>query len=199
MTCHLRFCLLAWLLLLQMLLPACSTFKPVKDLATHHLLEPLVPDRALPAATPKWAINRPSIPVYLDRMPLVTRRDGQLMMSQLDLWGEPLDVGITRVLASNLSRLTGSAHIRPIAHFSTMDYSALLEMHITEFEPDAANQMILQGTWRLQSVTGTETSSRYFRIAVPLPTIAEPGSMKARVTAMNEALEQLAREVAKSH
>jgi len=179
-----------------LLLPSCSTFKPVKDLATHHLLEPLVSDRPLTASTPRWAINRPSIPVYLDRMPLVTRQDGQLMISQLDLWGEPIDVGITRVMASNLSRLTGSAHIRPISNFTTMDYSALLEIHITEFEPDAANNMVLQGTWKLQPVTGMETSSRYFRISVAIHTI--PGDMIGRVTAMNEALEQLARAVAKS-
>lgn len=191
MTRHLHF-LFYWLLML----PACGTFKPVKDLATHHLLEPLVPDRPLTAATPKWAINRPSIPVYLDRMPLVTRRDGQLMISQLDLWGEPLDAGITRVMASNLSRLTGSSQIRPIGNFSTMDYSALLELNITEFEPDSSNNMVLQGTWKLQPVTGLETSSHSFRIAIAMPAL--PGDMKARVAAMNEALEQLARDVMKS-
>jgi len=189
---HLHLHLLVGLLLLS----ACSTFKPVRDLATHHLLEPLVPDRPLTAATPKWAINRPTIPIYLDRMPLVTRRDGQLVINQLDLWAEPLEVGITRVIASNLSRLTGSAHIRPIRNFSTMDYSALLEINITEFEPDGENQMILQGTWRLQPVTGMEAASRYFRIAVPLPAV--PDDMSARVTAMNAALERLSREVAKT-
>jgi uncharacterized lipoprotein YmbA len=176
-----------------LLLPACGTFKPVKDLARHHLLEALVPDRPLSGAAPKWAINRPSIPTYLDRLPLVTRRDGQLMMSQLDLWAEPLEAGITRVIASNLSRLTGSAHIQPVGSYSTMDYSALLEINITEFEPDAANRVILQGSWKLQPVTGVEISRRAFRMAIALP--AGGGDMSARVTAMNEALEQLAREV----
>lgn len=184
--------LYAWLLVLT----ACSTFKPVKDLATHHLLEPLVPDRPLQAATPKWAINRPSIPTYLDRMALVTRRDGRLMINPLDLWAEPLDAGITRVLASNLSRLTGSTQIRPIGSFSTMDYSALLETNIIEFEPDAAGLMVLEGTWKLQPVTGMETSSRYFRIVVGLPGVS--GDVAARVAAMNAALEQLARDIVKS-
>ena len=183
---------LAWLLVL----PACSTFKPVKDLATHHLLEPLVPDRPLRAEIPKWAVNRPSIPTYLDRMPLVIRRDGRLMISPLDLWAEPLDAGITRVLASNLSRLTGSSQIRPIGNFSTMEYGALLETNIIEFEPDAAGLMVLQGTWKLQPVTGMETSSRYFRIVVGLPTVS--GDVAARVTAMSAALEQLARDIVKT-
>ncbi len=176
-----------------MALTACSTFKPVKDIAIRHLLEPLVPDRILTAAAPAIAINRPSIPSYLDRMQLVTRKDGQLMTSQLDLWAESLDVGISRVLASNLSRLTGSMNIQPVDNFTTLDYSHLLEVKIAQFEPDTANQMILQGTWKMQPVTGKETSSHFFRLVVPIP-IVEP-TMTGRVTAMNQALERLSRQI----
>ncbi len=174
-------------------LTACSTFKPVKDSAIRHLLEPLVPDRSLAIATPAIAINRPSIPSYLDRMQLITRKEGQLMMSQLDLWAEPLDAAIARVTASNLSRLTRSTNIQPVENFATLDYDTLLEMNITQFEPDAANQMILQGTWKRQPVTGKETSPHFFRLIVPIPTT--PAPMSDRVTAMNQALEQLARQI----
>lgn len=180
-------------LALLSLLTACSTFKPVKDSAIRHLLEPLVPDRVLTATAPAIAINRPSIPSYLDRMQLVTRKDGQLMTSQLDLWGESLDVGISRVLASNLSRLTGSMNIQPVDNFTTLDYTRLLEVKIAQFEPDTANQLILQGTWKLQPVTGKETSSHFFRFIVPIPTTALP--MTARVSAMNQALERLSRQI----
>jgi uncharacterized lipoprotein YmbA len=174
-------------------LPCCSTLQPVKDLSIHHLLEPLVPDRTLDKADPAIAINRPSLPRYLDSQQLVTRSDGQLMMSKLDLWGEPLDAGISRVLASNLSRLTGSMNIQPIASYTTLDYASLLELKIAQFEPDTANQMILKGTWKLQPVNGKETSSHFFRIEVQIPTTLEP--MKGRVTSMSQALEQLARQI----
>lgn len=186
---HFSFAVLA-----LMALTACSTFKPVKDSAIHHLLEPLVADRLLTAATPAIAINRPSIPSYLDRLQLVTRQDGQLMMSRLHLWAESLDVGISRVMASNLSRLTGSKNIQPVENFTTLDYTQLLELRITQFEPDTANQMILKGTWKLQPVTGRETSSHFFRFVVSIP-IAEP-PMSGRVTAMNQALEVLSRQIA---
>lgn len=176
-----------------MALTACSTFKPVKDSANRHLLEPLIPDRVLTAAVPAIAISRPSIPSYLDRMQLITRKDGQLMMSQLDLWAESLDSGISRVLASNLSRLTGSMNIQPVDSFTTLDYSQLLEMQITQFEPDVANQMVLQGTWKLQPVTGKETRSHFFRFSVPLPPAEQ--SLTGRVTAMNQALELLSRQI----
>jgi uncharacterized lipoprotein YmbA len=174
-------------------LPCCSTLQPVKDLSIHHILEPLVPDRTLDKAVPAIAINRPSLPSYLDSQQLVTRSEGQLMMSKLDLWGEPLDAGISRVLASNLSRLTGSMNIQPIGSYTTLDYASLLELKIAQFEPDTANQMILKGTWKLQPVNGKETSSHFFRIEVQIPTTLEP--MKDRVTSMSQALEQLARQI----
>jgi uncharacterized lipoprotein YmbA len=176
-----------------MVLTACSTFKPVKDSAIRHLLEPLVPERVLTASSPAIAINRPSIPSYLDRMQLIMRKDGQLMLSQHDLWAESLDVGISRVLASNLSRLTGCMNIQPVESFSTLDYTHLLEVRITQFEPDTANQMILQGIWKLQPVTGEETRSHFFRLIVPI-SIFQP-SMTARVSAMNQALEALSRQI----
>ena len=175
-------------------LTACSSFKPVKDSAIRYLLEPLVPDRALKVATPAIAIHRPSIPEYLDRMQLVTRMDGQLKMSPLHLWGESLDVGISRVMASNLSRLTASMNIQPVESFTTLDYTHLLELRITEFEPDTTNQMIFQGTWKLQPVTGKETRSHFFRLVVPISMLQPP--MTARVAAMNQALEQLSRQIA---
>jgi uncharacterized lipoprotein YmbA len=176
-------------------LTACSTFKPVKDSAVRHLLEPLAPDRFLTSSIPAIAINRPSIPSYLDRMQLVTRKEGQLTTSHLHLWAESLDVGISRVLASNLSRLTGSMNIQPVASFTTLDYAQLLEVKITQFEPDTANQMVLQGTWKVQAVSGKETRSHFFRFIVPISSI-EP-AMNARVTSMNEALVDLSQQIAR--
>ena len=65
---------------------------------------------------------------------------------------------------------------------------------IARFDPDASNHMVLQGTWKLQPVTGRETRTRYFLITVPVP--STPDIMTGRVIAMNHALEQLARRIA---
>lgn len=183
--------------LLLLTLAACSVLQPVKDTATQHLLEPLVPDRSLTAARPAIAVGRPSLPGYLDSLQLVTRSAGKLMVSKLDLWGEPLDSGISRVIASNLSRLTGSMNIQPVESFTSLDYTTLLELKIAQFEPDAANQMVLQGTWKLQPVTGGEARTHFFRLLIPVP--PDPTSLHARVTAMNQALDQLSRQIARGH
>ncbi len=180
---------------LLLTLTGCSILKPVKDTTVRHLLESLVPDRTLTAARPAIAINRPSLPPYLDSSQLVTRSDGKLMVSNRDIWGEPLDTGISRVIASNLSRLTGSMNIQPVESFTSLDYTTLLELRITRFEPDTASQMVLEGTWKLQPVSGGESSSHFFRLLVPVP--LDPSAMTARVTAMSQALEQLSRQIAR--
>jgi uncharacterized protein len=174
-----------------LILTCCGVLTPVKDSAVHHVLDPLVPDRALTISSPSMAINRPSIPGYLDRQQLVTRSGGQLMISNVDLWGEPLDAAIARVTASNLSRLTGSTNIQPVENFVTLDYTTLLELRITRFEPDVSNQMILEGTWKLQPIKGGETRSHFYHITVAI----SPGSspITARLDAMNRCLERLAR------
>jgi len=174
----------------------CGTLTPIKDSSVHHVLEPLVPYRALAGIRPSMAINRPSIPSYLDRQQLITRDHGLLMISQLDLWGEPLDLGIARVTATNLSRLTGSSNIQPVENFVSLDYTTLLELRITRFEPDHTNQLILEGTWKLQPIHGGETRNHFYQIYAEINTAAPP--MSARVDAMNLCLERLARQISKS-
>ncbi len=179
--------------LLALFVTGCSVLQPVKDTAVYHLLEPLVPDRALSGRTPAIAVKRPSLPAYLDRQQVVTRPDGDLMISKADVWAEPLDAGIARVLASNLSRLTGSMNIQSAEAFSTLDYTEVLELRLTQFEADATNTMVLQGIWKLQPVSGKDATSHYFRVAVPMT--SEATVLKDRVKAMNVALERLARDI----
>ncbi|WP_395718024.1 membrane integrity-associated transporter subunit PqiC [Prosthecobacter sp.] len=180
--------------LLALLLCGCGLVFPVRDKAVHHLLEAAAPERRLTASTPAIAVSRAALPDYLDCEQLVTRRDGVLVTSDLDLWAEPFDVAISRVVAGNLSRLTGSTNILPVERFTTLEYAHLLELRITQFEPDTDSTMVLQGTWKLQPVTGGDAASRYFRIAMPLP--ASSSTARDRVNAMNQALLRLAREIA---
>lgn len=180
-------------LLLMLVGAGCSQLMPVKDKAVHHLLEPLAPEKPLKAATPAIAVNRASLPAYLDSEQLVTRRDDLLVTSDIDLWAEPLDDSISRVVAANLRNLTGSMNIQPVQRFTTLDYTHLLELRVSQFENDSAGRMVLRGAWRLQPVTGADASEHAFRITVRLT--ADSTDVKSRVKAMNEALLRLAREI----
>lgn len=176
-----------------LMLSCCGVLTPVKDSAIYHLLEPLAPNRMPTHQSPAMAVNRPSIPSYLDRQQLVNRAGGKLMISKLDLWGEPLDSAIANVTASNLSRITGSTNIQPVDNFVTPDYTLLLELRILRFEPNDSDQMLLEGTWKLQPTRGGEATSHYFKILMDIS--SSPSTSAARIIAMNKCLYHLARQV----
>jgi uncharacterized lipoprotein YmbA len=91
---------------------SCSVTKPVEDRVTRHLLQPTVREVEQNRSEPRLAVARPRLPGYLDGMALVTRDAAGAIQSQRQhLWAEPLDVNISRVLASNLRGLTRSATI----------------------------------------------------------------------------------------
>lgn len=177
-------------LLLILLGTGCCQLMPVKDRAVYHLLEPLAPDRPVKAVSPSLAVNRAALPSYLDGEPIITRQGGVLVASDLDLWAEPLDDGISRVVAANLSRLTGSMNIQPVQRFSGLDYTHVLELRIAQFENDESGKMVLRGAWKLQPVSGQHAAEHSFRIVVPL--LPDASGAKLRVQAMSQALMRLA-------
>jgi uncharacterized lipoprotein YmbA len=176
---------------------ACTLVSPVPDDPVRHLLESSFPARTPTAASPAIAIARPSLPPYLERVELVTRNEtGQLKIHDRHLWSEPLDAAITRVMADNLRRLTGSTNIQPVANFITRDYTALVEIRIDRFDPAADGSLIFECTWKVQPVTGSDASPKAFRTVIPISPSADP--VGARIPAMNEALGRLARVIAKA-
>ena len=100
--------------------------------------------------------------------------------------------------SSNLGRLTNSLNIQPVETFVTLDYDRLVEIRVSRFEPDAAGNLVLECTWKLQPVSGRVASPRNFRTSIAVPVTRDPlGPQTELVTAMNEALALLAREVAR--
>jgi uncharacterized protein len=179
---------------LGLLCAACSVLGPLADDPVRHLLESPLPDRTPTAATPAIAIARPSLPPYLDRSEFITRQpDGRVLLHEQHLWAEPLDASISRVLADNLRRLTGSTNIQPSGNFLSQEYSALVEVRIERFDPTPEGALLLQCTWKVQPVGGGDSSPKAFRTSVPLDDPADPHP--ARVRAMNEALARLARTI----
>ena len=183
---------------------ACTLLTPVADDPVRHLLEASVSAKSLTSDEPAIAIARPSIPPYLERVELVTRSgQGTLEVHEGDLWSEPLDAGVTRVVADNLRRLTGSTNIQPSTNFITRDYSALVEIRIERFDPLPDGSLLLECTWKVQPIVGGDAGPKAFRTTVPIVEIQsdsgqmDPG-MHGRIVAMNEALARLSRKIAKA-
>ncbi|MEI6178223.1 MAG: PqiC family protein [Verrucomicrobiota bacterium] len=191
------------LLVIPCILSSCgSMLEPVKDTSVHHMLESTIPHRGITGSSPAVAISRPSLPSYLDREQLVSRSDGgTLQMNNYHLWAEPLNAGISRVMAINLGRLTNSLNIQPVESFVTLDYQKLLEIRISRFEADASNNIVLECTWKLQPVTGRVADTRTFQTMVPVSaadSAITSAALAGRVSAMNEALARLSRVIARS-
>ena len=182
------------LITLPLLLSACTVFEPIDAKPTRHLLEAIVPGRTPTAAAPAVAIARPALPPYLERSELVTRTgDGRLEIHEKDLWSEPLDSAIARVVADNLRRLTGSTNVQPASSFITRDYTHLVEIRIERFDPQPNGALLFECTWKLQPLASGDAAPKAYRTTVPLPASAD---RSARVVAMNEALVRLSRVIA---
>ncbi|MGA0846706.1 MAG: PqiC family protein [Luteolibacter sp.] len=181
-------------------LSSCGVLRPVNDSPTNHLLQPLVAERSITGISPSVAVARPSLPGYLEREQIVSRTtDGSIVMNQNQLWAEPLDSGIARIVAMNLGRLENSLNILPVQSFVGMEYDQLLEIRISRFETDPSGDLVLECTWKLQPVHGPMTSPRAFqtRISKGGP-FAPRGNQSARVLAMSQAISELSKNIAQS-
>ena len=179
-----------------LLVAGCSVLKPIDDEPVRHLLESSVPKRVPTLSSPVIAIARPSLPPYLERTELVTRTgNGQLKIHENDLWSEPLDAAIARVISENLRHRTGSTNIQPSGSFINQEYSSVVEIRIDRFDPSPEGVLLLDCTWKAQAVEGGDASARVFRTEVAFDPSVD--RMSRRIVAMNEALSQLAREIAK--
>ena len=183
-----------FLIFLILSLVGCSLGRPVVDKSVNHLLESTLPERTPAAAKPVVAIAMPSLPPYLDRRELVTRGEGQIVVHENQLWSEPLDAAVARVVAENLRRLSGSTNIQPAANFVTRDYTVLIEIRIDRFDPSLDGRLILECTWKRQPIVGSAATPVAYQTSVTIVEGSTP--MSGLVAAMNEALARLSLEVA---
>ncbi len=123
----------------------------------YYLLTP-IDGAALPDATlgeHTVIIGPLQLPGYLDRPQLVTRLpDGQLALRELDRWAEPLDAVLTRTLADNLARLTGSQRILTFPPASRAAADLRVTGRVIRFDTDAAGTAILVVQWSVQDGGG---------------------------------------------
>ena len=190
-------------ILIPVLLGSCSILQPVEDDPVRHLLEAQVSSRSSNANSPAVAVARPTLPPYLERVELVTRTShGTVEVHENDLWSEPLDSGVGRVIADNLRRLTGSANIQPSTNFISRDYTKLVEIRIERFDPLPNGDLVLECTWKVQTIGGGDGDSQSFRTTIPIRENEQDPSeiytgKRGRIVAMNDALAQLSRRIVK--
>jgi uncharacterized protein len=149
---------------------------------------------AEPGSGPAVGVGPVSLPGYLDRSQIVTRRGAQLEVADLDRWGEPLSEGVPRALAANLATLLQSEHIvvYPWPTARTVELQVVVD--VTGFDGMVGGDVLLEARWR---VLARDRKELVLRSSTVREATGEPGYL-ALVSAMNRSLGVLSREIADS-
>lgn len=187
------------LVLAGLALAACASSVPVH----YYVLDAggTAPAVRAPAASRVGSIGiRPTqIPDYLDRAEIVTRApDNRLEVSDLDRWGEMLDVLVTRTLAEDLRRAMPGTEVLILPTDIRPGPRRLLTLVIDRFEAGPDNVVTLSGRWQLlDAQSNNPTAGTRVELREPIAHGGQGAPGKEAIAgAMSRALQQLAGQIA---
>lgn len=136
------------------------------------------------------------LPSYINQFRLVRRTGSNtLAVSPHDQWNEPLDIGVRRVIAANLSHLLPGTEIKyaPLRRNLNPDYELIIE--VSRFDATADGTVLLEGEWSLNDVADSgHDQHQSYRFHIP-----SRGDSHADIAAnMSDALVALAEDIAKA-
>jgi uncharacterized lipoprotein YmbA len=95
-------------------------------------------------------VSQTEIPVYLDGSRMVSRSAvNKLSYSEFHRWSETLDVGITRVVANDLSAALGVLNYSHYPNRTRPGNRYEISLTVKRFERAPSGEMIFEGHWRL--------------------------------------------------
>ena len=200
MKASLRRCLplTASMLTLSLALGACGSDKPTRLYVLSSMTQA---PAGTPATNAAIGVGPVTLPKYLDRPQIVTRiSDNSLAQSDLDQWGGDLNDNITRVVASNLSRLLGTERVSlyPWKDQAPVTYQVSIDIIKFEKEPDGST--VLSAFWSLASPSDGSVKlmqqSTYRDAGAAAAAGGNP--YDGTVAAMSRDLEALSKDIAKA-
>ncbi|MGE5126933.1 MAG: membrane integrity-associated transporter subunit PqiC [Betaproteobacteria bacterium] len=191
----------AWVVLVPAALAAtgCVTLKRTPE-ARFFVLRPLVEPKAAAgdgaAGGEALGLLPVRVPDHLERPQLVLwAGPNELRVDEFLRWAEPLDAGVARTLAGDLSALLPRMRVVPAPWAAAAAPRLRLSTELRVFGAQADGRVALEGEWALLS--GREErvlARRAFALSRgPLAGGSEPG---AAVEAMSALLADLSREIA---
>jgi uncharacterized lipoprotein YmbA len=187
----------AAILTLAGLLPGCVSLKRTPQ-ARFFALRPLL-DPPATAASPTAIVGLlPAIvPGYLQRPQLVTRAaSGELRIDEFLRWAEPLESGLERTLAEDLSALLPEQRVVRSPWPGSLKPACRVRVEISRFGPQADGQVRLEGRFALLPASGElPLLARAVSLGRSLSARSDPG---ASVEAMSELIAALSREIAEA-
>ena len=178
------------------ILASCTILSPQPDATRWFVLatiEELDPARtAAERAGHSLGIGPLTLPDYVLRRELVSRRGAtRIVPFQDELWAEPLEKAVARVLASDLTFLTGARAV-PHPWFTTEAPEMRVRIAFERFELEERARAVLVATWVLENEDGDTLHEHRSSIALPL---ADSNGTTAALE-LSRALADLGEEIA---
>lgn len=168
----------------------CMSLTPKSDPTRHFTLSPVAEPDTTTAAIPglNVLIRDVDIPEYLNRSNLVLRRStDEVQVLEFDRWAEPLEAGIARALAGNLSRLLGTSAVHTSPRHSAA-VQVRVALTVDAFEP-VGDRVLLAAHWELLDGEDRKLAGEAWSGAAAIT--------ERRVVAMNRALADLSGALAR--
>ena len=140
------------------------------------------------------AVGPVSVPSHLDRLQIVTRKGRhQLGLAEFDLWAEPLDENLGRVLVENLSLLLGTDHVFTFAERRGARTDLEVAVDVERMDALPAGHAELVARWTVFRSKGRENLfTRRSRLRTPLA----DGTFDILAAAMSRNASELSMEIA---
>ncbi len=147
---------------------------------------------AEPGRAPELGVGPVTLPRYLDRTNIVTRRGTELEVAEFDRWGEPLSESVPRAIAANLATLLRTERIVvfPWSTATSIEHQVVID--VIRFDGRLGGDVLLEARWR---VLGREKKELVLRYSAMTEATGESG-YPALVAAMSRSLAALSREIA---
>jgi hypothetical protein len=159
-----QFLPLLWLMILGLMLTGCGSSPP----NNYYVLSASKSTAAI-GDTPAIGVGPIVVPEYLIRENLVYNQDqNTLYVASLDMWGEPLEDGIQRVLALNLSGLLQTQNVRffPWSPKRAPDYG--VKVNILQLDANK-NEASLKAEWLVyRPINDEPVKRRISQLQLPL-------------------------------
>jgi len=175
-------------------LAGCLSFGGPSPPIQYWILDSLPGPPATPAVERVVGVGPIALPAHLDRPNVTTRVDeSRLVVSQNDLWAEPLVVGIQRVIAENLAVLNPGVKTITFPWSGPTTPELQVAVSVTRLDARPGGEVQLVAAWVLSQLaehSELERGSSWIQIPVAGTSTGDV------VTAISRAVEQLSRELA---
>jgi uncharacterized protein len=140
------------------------------------------------------AVGPVAVPSHLDRLQIVTRKDRhQLQLAEFDLWAEPLNENLVRILVENLSLLLGTDRVFTFAEKrgARMDMEVAIDVERIDALPTGHAELVARWT-----VFRSKGRKNLFTRRSRLRTTLKDGKFTTLAAAMSRNASELSMEIA---